>query len=191
MNKLKQALAPVHAGDDLKLRTMARLTVPSPRLQGRGRYQIAAALCGILLALGLLGSWLYFAPVSALRIAINPALELRINRFDQVVAVEPLNQDGGDLADSLNLRFLGYTQALDLLLEDDRIQAYIGQGKILSIEVVCEDEVQSEKLLAAVEDHTSGCKNVHCHAAGAGASQEGSPAQNGHGYRHRHGRHHS
>lgn len=187
MNRLKQALDPVRAGDDLKTRTIVSLYASPKRKRFTG-LRLAAALCGLVLCLGLLGGWLYLTPVSTLRIEINPALELEINRFDQVVSVKPLNQDGQRLTESLRLRFMTYTQALDLLLDSETIQVCLAEGKPMSIEVVCEDEQQADKMLAAVEDHTSSHENVHCHAGNASA-QGATDEQKGHGYHHQ-GRHH-
>lgn len=187
MNRLKQALDPVLAGDDLKARTLASLYA-APKRNCHTGLRLAAVMCALVLCLGLLGGWLYLTPVSALRIEINPALELEINRFDQVVSVNPLNQDGQKLAESLRLRFVAYTQALDLLLDSETIQVCLAEGKSMSIEVLCEDEQQADKMLAVVEDHTSSHENVHCHAGNASA-QGTTGEQKGHGYHHQ-GRHH-
>ena len=42
--------------------------------------------------------WLYFTPIAEISIDINPSIELRVNRFDQVISVDGLNGDGQALA---------------------------------------------------------------------------------------------
>lgn len=183
MNRLQRALDPVRAGDGLKSRALDGLYAAAKRKR-TARLRLAVAVCGLVLCLGLAGGWAYLSPVSALRIEINPALELGINRFDRVVSVKPLNQDGQMLADSLRLQFLEYTQALDLLLDSEPIQAYLDEGRSMSIEVLCGDEEQAGKMLTEVEDHTSQHENVHCRAGNAVSQEEESHTNHHHGGHH-------
>ena len=55
---------------------------------------LAACLC-----LLLLGSWVWQSPIGTVRMQINPDVLLSVNRFDRVVALEGLNEDGTALID--------------------------------------------------------------------------------------------
>ena len=55
---------------------------------------LAACLC-----LLLLGSWVWQSPIGTVRMQLNPDVQLSVNRFDRVVALEGLNEDGTALID--------------------------------------------------------------------------------------------
>ena len=51
------------------------------------------------LCLLLLGSWVWQSPIGTVRMQINPDVLLSVNRFNRVVALEGLNEDGTALID--------------------------------------------------------------------------------------------
>lgn len=165
-DRFRQAFDAVHAPEDLKLRTEKLLSRRLAKNAGPSKTvrRYAAAFCALGLVLGALGGWLYFTPVSAISIDVNPSLELNINRFDQVVSVDSFNDGGRSLAESLDLRFKDYASAIGLLLSEEEVESYLKQGEGLSILVVCDDPDRSEKMLAAVQSCTGGQKHVHCHS---------------------------
>ncbi len=56
---------------------------------------MAACLCVMVL-----GSWGFWqSPVGTVRMQINPDVQMRVNRFDRVVGLDGLNEDGEDLID--------------------------------------------------------------------------------------------
>lgn len=56
---------------------------------------VAACLCVMVV-----GSWAFWqSPVGTVRMRINPAVQMRVNRFDRVVGLDGLNEDGEDLID--------------------------------------------------------------------------------------------
>ena len=77
---------------------------------------ISAAVCLLSFMIG--GHWLYFTPTARISIDVNPSIELEINRFDKVVSVDAYNDDGRELADSLEIRFMGYKEAVNQILDD-------------------------------------------------------------------------
>lgn len=172
--KLRRSFDHIQAGEDLKRRTEAYLAQRTRSYARKPHTALrwAAAACVFLLTAGLAGIWVFFSPVSAISVDINPSLELGINRFDRVVSVESFNPEGEALAQELNLRFLDYTQALHRLLDDQQVQSYMDQGEGLSILVVCDDQTRSETMLAQVEDCTSGHGNVYCHSGGSEHASE-------------------
>lgn len=179
-NRLQKAFAGVHAEDRLKSRTLEAVFSRAGR---RRRYPLvwAAACLVILLSLG---GGLFFTPVSAIGIEVNPALELKINRFDIVIGVEGLNKDGKRIAESTQLMFSEYSKAIDTLLASSQLQAYLEQGKEMSICVLCDDEQRSTKMLERVENCVGRGGNISCHAGTSGHGY-GSGHGEGHGHRHR------
>lgn len=129
-DKWKNAFNEIHAGPELKQSTMDYLSDRVYSRRGREKKKIftvprfaAAAAC--LAAVLLFGGYrLYFIPTAFISVDINPSLELGINRFDRIVSVEGYNDDGQALADSLNIRFMNYQDALeqDLVQVQEQIQ---------------------------------------------------------------------
>ena len=132
----------------------------------------ALSFCGIVLLVGIFGVWLYFSPVSAISIDVNPSLELSVNRFDRVIGIEGFNDEGKLLAGNLSVRSLDYKDAVKTVICDPVIQDFIAKGQDVSVVVVCEDEERSGRMLEAVETYVGQPGQVHCHASGAGTSQD-------------------
>lgn len=179
---LKEAFDSIHADPALKESTRAFLrektgnyTAPEPRRRSGGFRRLASALaCAALLVVGLSGYQAYFTPTSAISIDINPSVELEINRFDRVITVEGLNDDGTALAAELNVRFLSYDDALEQIIASDAIQQFLADDGLLSIVVSGDNEVQQQEILRCAQRCTSGESNAHCYA---GSSEDLAEAQ--------------
>lgn len=177
MTRLNEAFDAVRASEALKTQT-AQAVVREMRGGGarrRGRRllpALAVAVC-LLLAAGLGGHALYYTPTTVLSIDINPSLEMDINRFDRVIALNGYNDDGAALAAALDVQNLRYDEAVDALLANATIADCLARGEELAIAVVQaqDDAAQS----GAVLDYVSGCtdrhENAHCYAMEAGDAQ--------------------
>lgn len=168
-DKLKKTFDSIHAEEELKAGTLEfisrktrgyrkRKTVPYRRL-------VPALACLLMLFLGFGGYHVYFTPTSIISIDTNPSLELGINALDRVVSVEGYNEDGEELAASLNVNHMNYTEAVEEILSNDIIAEYLSQDQILSIAVAGSDEGKTEKILSQVRACTEGEKNTHCYEA--------------------------
>lgn len=165
---LKQALDQVQAEQALKEKTRTFLyektngystarTVPYRPL-------LSAAAC--LLLLLCLGMWkAYFTPVSVISIDINPSLELELNRFDRVLSVQGYNEDGQALAQTLDVRFLNYQDAMEQILSSQMVTDCLERNELLSIAVVDDDAQRQQTLLAGVQSCAAGHGQAHCYAA--------------------------
>lgn len=165
-DRIRAAFDQVRATEEQKEQTRAfldraRHKRTAPRRLG------ALAACVALLVVLMGGWWAWFVPTSAVSVESGTGLELELNRFDRVVAVQ-----GGDdgLADSL--RGLSYAQALQLLLDQ------LGTEQPVSI-TVSGAEGQCGRLLEETQRCAAGHENVRCGQAGAGNGQG-----HGHGYGH-------
>lgn len=170
-DELKTALDKVTADDALRQSTrafLARQTGDFGAAKTRphtARRFAAAFACLALVVAGGTGYWAYFSPTCAISIDINPSVELGVNRFDKVVSVEGIGDDGEALAETLDIRFLDYADALDTLLADPTVEGYLSQDEVLSIAVAGENEAQADAILAQAETCAAGARNVYYHAA--------------------------
>ena len=184
MNKtFKELFGPVQAEEALKDRTRAFL---ARQTQGyanppakRRKHPICAAACACLLLLLLGGRRLYFTPTAEISIDINPSIELSVNRFDRVIAVDGFNQDGQDLSDALDIKHRHYLEAVEQVLHYDSIAALLSGGEVLTITVAGQDNRQSAKILSCVETCTAGQSNTRPAShprSRAGYDNEGNPS---------------
>lgn len=64
---------------------------------------MAIAACIALLLISGLGLYTYFTPYSYVSLDVNPSVEFTLNRFDCVLSVEGVNDDGRTLVEDINL----------------------------------------------------------------------------------------
>ena len=178
-DRLKEAFSQVKAGEDLKEKTRTFL---GERTRGNGRrkrigYQpyISAAVCLLSFMIG--GHWRYFTPTARISIDVNPSIELEINRFDKVVSVDAYNDDGRELADSLEIRFMGYKEAVNQILENETVTALLSDNEVLTITVIESKGEQSVRILSNIESSVARHQNTYCYSADL---EEVAPAH-GHG----------
>ncbi len=171
-HRLKETFAGIHAEEELKKRTRAFLF---SKMQGASAHKahkkikykqlVPVAMCFLLVCIVFSVYQIYFTPTSVISIDVNPSIELAINRFDKVISVEAYNEDGQALKNSLNIQFLGYTDAVEQILTNKDIQDYLSQDEILSIVVTGSDNKKNEKILSELESCTAGQKNTYCYRA--------------------------
>ena len=170
-DELKTALDKVTADEALRQSTRAFLArqthdygaaKPRPRTVRR---MAAAFACLALIVAGGTGHWAYFSPPCAISIDINPSVELAVNRFDKVISVDGIGEEGEALAETLDVRFLNYADALNSLLENQTIEDCLARNEVLSIAVAGDNQSQADAILAQAQTCTAGTRNVYCHAA--------------------------
>ena len=166
-DSLKKALDQVRAEEELKQKTkeyVFQKTQGCKRAKKAGfRIFLPAAACMLFLFLG--GYWLYFTPTAEISMDINPSIELAVNRFDRVISVDGWNEDGKELAGSLDVWNLEYTEAVNRVLENEEVAALLSNDGILTIAVVGDDKAQREQILSGVQACTAGEKNAACYSA--------------------------
>ena len=163
----KESLDEIRADDRLTARTKDYLAqqIHQKKRQPRPALRAAAAAACLLILVSAGGAWLYLTPAAYISIDINPSLELGINRFDRVVSVESFNDDGEDLAEQLDIRYMDYNDALEQLLSEQAVQAYLTEGAFMSVTVACGNDAKSSQILENVESCTAGHSNISCHSA--------------------------
>lgn len=171
-NRIREAFDAVHAEEALKEKTKTALAARCRPISRRRR--LAPLLACLVLVVAVLGGggWLWFTPTASVSVDINPSLELEVNRFSRVVAVEGANADGQALAQELDLRFLDCQAALEAILASDTVSALLAQDGALTIAVSGQDEAQCQALLTQAQHCTAGHENAHCFAASSEEHEE-------------------
>lgn len=166
-DRFKEIFSQIRAEEELKNRTrifLAGKTRGYTRAEAKKRrYPLYAAACLLCMLLG--GRWLYFTPMAEISIDINPSIELSVNRFDQVISVNDLNEDGQALAQGLDVKYRTYTVAIEKILNHDRIAALLSNDEVMAITVSSPDELRSAKILSEVEACTAEHRNTYCYFA--------------------------
>lgn len=165
-DKIKVSFDQIHADELLKEKTKANITSQMKKRMVRRRpiyiSLIPVAAC-ILFALVCFGGYeVYFTEVYRISMDINPSMELGINRFDKVVSVQGYNDDGAELAEKVDVRFMEYTDAVNKIVESEDIIELLKQNEMMSIDVIGNDAKKTEKMLANVEKCTSHHQNIDC-----------------------------
>lgn len=161
--EIRQAFDGVHADETLKARTRARVlqAMQPTRRTPRWAPALAAAAC-CLVAAGVGGYRLYFTPTSVISIDINPSIELDINRFDRVIQVNGYNDDGVAFADTLDILYLDYSDAVDQIVASETVTDCLARDELLSIAVVESDPRQGQEIYDYVSSCTDGNPNTLC-----------------------------
>ena len=169
--RVREAFAQVRAEEALREHTLAYLAQSTgnwqsvPASRRRPRPLVTAAACAACLLMTLGSLWLYFTPAAYISVDVNPSLELTVNRFDRVISVTGLNDDGVALAESLQVRFLDYTAALEQVLDSPVITDCLARDEALSITVAGADEARTEEMLSQVSACAEERGGAYCHAA--------------------------
>ena len=168
-DSLKKALDQVQAEEELKQKTKEYVFQKTNGYKREQTKKISykiffpVAACMLLLFLG--GHWLYFTPTVEISMDINPSIELAVNRFDQVISVEGWNNDGKELASSLDVWNLEYSEAVNQILENEEVAALLSSDEIMTVTVVGENETQAAQILFGVQSCTTKEKNAYCYSA--------------------------
>ena len=132
---------------------------------------MAACLC-----LLLLGSWVWQSPIGTVRMQINPDVQLSVNRFDRVVALEGLNADGAALIDGYHAYGKGMKTVSDELADRAMEQGYLSDGGKITLTVSSEKDgwktAAEEMLLLELEVHFENCVTVTVNGRQPPAEQE-------------------
>lgn len=175
-DKIKAAFDTVHAGDELKSSTKAFIAKKTHGYTVRNALnyrRIILSAAAVCLALVLFaGTGLYFTPTARINIDINPSLELGINRLDKVISVNALNDDGKQLAETLDIKFTGYDEALRKILDNENVEAMLYENEVMTITVIETKSNQSERILSNVKTCADDYSNVYCDSASSEEAAE-------------------
>lgn len=167
--RIREAFDEIHAEEELKRNTKAFLEKKrnEKRPEKKVSYQwIPAMICCLLLLTGVGGYRLYFTEASVISVDVNPSLELNLNFFDRVISVKGYNEDGENLAEEADVKFLDYKEALEEILYTECVKECMDNEELLLITVAGKDEGKNEEILKNIEEFLPEQKNMKCAGAG-------------------------
>lgn len=162
MDELKAAFDAVKAEESLKTSAKDFLSAYPSRRRVRALRLVPAVLC-LMLLLGAL--WVYYTPVAQISVEINPCINLIMNRFERVIRAEAGNPDGEAVLENLNLQHMQGARAVENILCQPTVAELLDKGEILSVGVIGEGSVQTEHLLAQMEECVSDVQKSECYYA--------------------------
>ena len=180
-NRISEAFDKIHSDEALKESTKAYVAQKTEEYERQGKGAVRPALRSpirrfapallcllIILGIGGGGSWLYFVPTATISIDINPSLELGVNRFDKIVSVDGYNSDGKELADSCDVMYMNYNEAVKQILSNQTIVSLLSDNGELEIVVAGASEKQCARMLSDMESCTAEHENAHCYSVEKG-----------------------
>jgi hypothetical protein len=111
---------------------------------------IAAGIIAIVLLLGA-GAYVYLkTPVNLLAIDVNPSIELRTNRLNQVVSIDPVNGDAADLMAGYQLEDRDLENVIEDIVDRMIFFGYLTADQQNQILITADDTYNSTDLLNTV-----------------------------------------
>lgn len=105
---------------------------PRPLRKHLARWAAMAACLCIM----VIGSWSFWqSPVGTVRMQINPDVQMSVNRFDRVVRLEGLNEDGEDLIEGYHAYGKGMQTVSDELADRAVDLGYLSDGGRITLTV--------------------------------------------------------
>lgn len=165
-NRIKDAFDLVQAEEELKAKTIGFLhthTRKKKRVSSGFKISFAAALFSVFLLLGVSGYHAYFTETSLISVDVNPSLEISLNRFNRVLSVEGYNSEGEDVASSLTLRNMSFTEAITTLMQSETLSKYIKDDSLITFTVIS-DSQKEEQLVQEIEASTkTETREINCY----------------------------
>lgn len=167
--RIWNAFDEIHAEEELKRNTKAFLEEmrKEKKPERRGMYKwIPIMVCFFLTMTGFGGYRIYFTEASVISVDINPSLELNLNTFDRVISVKGYNEDGKNLAEEADVKFLDYKEALEEILCTECVKECMDNDELLLITVAGKNEEKNTKMLKDIEEFLTENENMQCTGAG-------------------------
>lgn len=156
--KLHNAFETVKADEKLKEQTKEFLHSQREQYQSRRKNlklpKLSMALCSIMLFL-FVGFEINLASTetySYISIDVNPSIELKLNRWDRVIAVEAYNDDGKIIVDAISVKGMTYDKGIEVILTCDEMTPYLNDNYELCFTVAAPNEKKEKELIAGISN---------------------------------------
>lgn len=114
---------------------------------------VAACLCLML----LVSVEFFFLPVGSVRMQINPEVRMEVNRVNQVIGLEGLNQDGNHLIDGYGYRWKSVEEVSDDMADRAMEMGFLTDGGSIGLTAESDDDDWNANtvhaILAELENH--------------------------------------
>lgn len=167
MKQIKTAFDSIKADETMINKTKNSVVIKMQRNSKRvyQALRLGVPVLAVMFIMIVAGSFIYLTPTVCVSVDINPSLELSLNRFDRVIDAKGLNQEGKELADSLNLKHLSCENAIEKLVGCREIEALLEEDATLEIGVVGEENTQTQRLFSEIEKSTNDKTQTYCYKA--------------------------
>lgn len=167
--QIREAFDEIHAEEELKRNTKAFLERKRKEKKPvkRTAYKwVPVMVCCLFILTGFGGYRLYFTEASVISVDINPSLELNLNPFDRVISVKGYNEDGENLAEEADVKFMDYKEALEEILYTECAGECLDKDELLFITVAGKNAEKNAEIIKDIEEFLPENKNVQCTGAG-------------------------
>ena len=125
---------------------------------------IAAAAAAIVITGGI-GGYTYYTPYGTVSLDVNPSIEYTINRFDRVLDVTGINDDGDDILLGLDTKRLinsNIETAIEDTIEQIDAEGYFSDedGNYVVLAANTKEDAHTDTLLTSLEDNVGQRQNV-------------------------------
>lgn len=126
---------------------------------------IVAAAAAALVITGGIGGYTYYTPYGTVSLDVNPSIEYTINRFDRVLEVNGINDDGEDILSGLDTKKLINTNieaAIEDTIEQIDAEGYFSDedGNYVVLAASTKEEAHTDTLLTSLEGNVKQRQNV-------------------------------
>lgn len=154
-NKIHDTFNKIRAEKALKQKT-ANFLYEKIQQNGSRRaspFRFAAVYVSIILLfiMGALSHNLYSMPRAYVDIDVNPSIELVVNRFGRVIEISSFNDDGAVILEDIDVRHMGYKDAVDKLIGAMAKKNYLKQDGLVSVTVQTNNENRRNNMLAGLK----------------------------------------
>lgn len=123
---------------------------------------IAACLL-LLISTSVFGVGVYFQEAALISLDVNPSIELSVNRFDRVIAVRSLNDEGYQILERVSVKNKLLDDAVSALFEGG-LGTFIPQSPLVTFTVFSPDTQREQLILSKLQDTASYVSSHHADA---------------------------
>lgn len=154
-NSIKQAFDTVCASQELKNSTMQFLennAFSKRKTKLHFARYAAVVACFLIVAFGAVTTSLYFTPVAAVSIDVNPSVEMQINCFERVISVKGYGSEAQSITEEISVNNMKYDKALDTLLCSAQMSEYLSADACIDITFSCENQDKCDTMQKSISD---------------------------------------
>lgn len=115
------------------------------------RISIIAACFFVLISTSVIGMKVYFNESALISLDVNPSIELSINKFDRVIDVRALNDDGDNILDQTNVKNKLLDDAVVTLFEQG-LGDYLQNNSLVTFTVYSPDIETQQTILSDIQN---------------------------------------
>jgi hypothetical protein len=130
------------------------------------RFMPAIAAAAAIIIMISTGGYAYYKPYGTVSLDVNPSIEYTINRFDRVLDVNGVNDDGNDIVSQLDVKKLinkDIEAAVEETIEQIEAEGYLSDedGNYVVVTANTKKEEHTDKLVDKLDEKISGHKNLN------------------------------